>query len=276
MDLVGQVCIVTGGGSGIGRGVALGVARCGSDIVLLGRTESKLAVVQKEVECEGVSCLYFALDVADYAAVQDMAGEVYEQLGRVDVLVNSAGHSSLNRRLLDSGPDEICGVINSNLLGTIYCTQVVVPYMVDQGEGTILNISSLASVTPIVLGGLAYSAAKAAVNNFTSFVNADLQNTGVRATVIIPGEVETPMVDNRPNPPSKSVRQMMLQIDDVVESIKLVLSLPKRAHIPELVIRPLIHRDMSKDLPKSWERADCYVRKTGEKLGVGYTLDTIG
>ena len=94
MDLNGKVCIVTGGGSGIGRGAALLMARNGARIALVGRTPSKVETVKDEIEAAGGSALAFGLNVADYDAVQKMASDVMASFGRIDVLVNNAGHRS--------------------------------------------------------------------------------------------------------------------------------------------------------------------------------------
>ena len=100
--------------------------------------------------------------------------------------------------LLTTTPEDIQSVINSNLVGTIYCTQAVIPSMREAKEGTIINVSSLAGVSPGLLAGMAYGAAKAAVNNFTAFLNSEYRNTGIRASVVIPGEVDTPIMNKRP------------------------------------------------------------------------------
>ena len=94
---------------------------------------------------------------------------------------------------------------------------------------------------------MSYSAAKAAVNNFTEFLNTELQNTGIRSSVVIPGEVDTPILDGRPIPPSAEARKMMVTAEDTAEAITLIARLPQRAAIPELVIRPTWVRDTSKE-----------------------------
>ena len=248
MDLNGKVCIVTGGGSGIGRGAALLMARNGARIALVGRTPSKVETVKDEIEAAGGSALAFGLNVADYDAVQKMASDVMASFGRIDVLVNNAGHSHKNRRLLNATLEEIRKVIDSNLIGTIYCTRAVVPYMLEAESGTIINISSVAAIQPGPFSGVAYGAAKAAVNNFTQFLNADLLNTGVRASVIMPGEINTPILEMRPVPPSAEARATMADVEDTSELINLIASLPQRANIPEVIIRPTMQRDVSGEI----------------------------
>ena len=254
MTLDNKVCIVTGGGSGIGEATALRMAREGAKLVLVGRTRSKVEAVAKHIEELGGTSRAWGLDVADHDAVFDMATEVLDSFGRIDVLVNSAGHSSRNRSLLTVTPEEIRAVLDSNLVGTIYCTQAVIPTMLDAGSGTIINVSSVAGLTPGLLGGMVYSAAKAAVINFTGFLNAEFEDTMIRASVVIPGEVDTPILDNRPVVPTAEARATMATSGDVAEAITMIAMLSRKTAVPELVIRPTINRDRSNELePRSWE-----------------------
>lgn len=248
MKLKDLVCIITGGGSGIGRDAAIKMAQEGAKVVIIGRTESKLDTVKAEVDAAGGTAVSWTLDVSDYQAVQQMANDVLDNFGKIDVLVNNAGHSSHNRRLLNTTPEETRSVIYSNLIGTFFCTQAVVPAMLKAKSGTIINISSLAAVTPGPFSGFAYGAAKAGVINFTEFLNNDLRNTGIRASVIIPGEVATPILDKRPIPPDDDARTMMVDVAETSEAILLIATLPPRSNIPELVIRPTMHRDMAREV----------------------------
>ena len=248
MSLQDNVCIITGGGSGIGQGAAMIMAKNGAKVVLVGRTQEKLERVKADIITEGGTAITFALDVSDHKAVQDMVAEITDTFGRLDVLVNNAGHSSHHRRLLTITPEEIRQVIDSNLIGTIFCTQAVVPTMLEARRGTIINVSSLAAVTPGPFSGLAYGPAKAAVINFTQFINEDLKNTGIRASVIIPGEVDTPILDLRPIPPPDEARAMMVDVTETSAAIYLIATLPQRTNIPELVIRPTMHRNLSDEI----------------------------
>ena len=245
MKLKEQVCIITGGGSGIGRDAAIKMAQEGATVVIVGRTRSKLESVSSEITTAGGTAMSFALDVGDYEAVEHLVNLVLNSYGRIDVLVNNAGHSSHNRRLLNTTPEETRAVIDSNLIGTFFCTQAVVPAMLKAKSGTIINISSLAAVTPGPFSGFAYGAAKSGVINFTEFLNNDLRNTGIRASVIIPGEVATPILDKRPIPPDVNARTTMVDVAETSAAILLIATLPQRSNIPELVIRPTMHRDMA-------------------------------
>lgn len=245
MSLKDKVCIVTGGGSGIGRASALLMAAQGARVVVAGRTEDKLTAVRGELERRGAAALAVRLDVADQRAAQRMAAEVLDAWGRIDVLVNNAGHASPNRRLQTTTPEDIRSTVDSNLAGTIYC---VLNAMLDAKEGTIINVSSLAGVAGSPLAGVAYSAAKAGVINFTGYLNAEFKNRGLRASVVIPGEVDTPILDHRPVNPSAEARATMAAAEDVARAIVLIADLPHRTMIPELTIRPTYQRDVSAEV----------------------------
>ena len=213
--------------------------------MVLGRTASKVESVADEISSNGGSARAYGLDVADHDRVFAMADEVGREYGRIDVLVNSAGHNSPHRRLLSTTPEEIRSVLDTVLVGTIYCTQAVLPFMLAAGRGSIINVSSLSSRHPGVLGGMTYSAAKAAVDNFTGFVNAEYRDTNIRASAVIPGEVDTPILDLRPVPPGEASRATMVSPEDVAEAIVLIAKLPAKSAIPELVIAPTVPRDAS-------------------------------
>lgn len=247
MGLKNKVCIITGGGSGIGRSAALMMAEAGAKVALVGRTLSKVESVRDEIEAAGGAAMAMGLDVGDYDSVMRMAKDVLDAYGQIDVLVNNAGHSSHHRRLMTTTPEELQAVMESNVSGSVYCTQAVVPHMRERGEGTIINVSSMAGLTGSLLAGMAYSAAKAAVINFTQFLNNELKNTGIRSSVVIPGEVDTPILDNRPIVPSDEARDTMVMAEDAAEAIFLIANLPQRACIPELIIRPTYQRDTSSE-----------------------------
>ena len=251
MGLTDKVCIITGGGSGIGLASAIMMAEQGAKVVLVGRTVSKVEGAAKEIESSGGTAMSVGLDVADYDGVMKMARDVLDAYGRIDVLVNNAGHSSPHRKLLTTTPEELHAVLDSNVVGTIFCTQAVMPTMLEAREGTIINVASLAGVNPGLVGGMAYSAAKAAVINFTGFLTSEFKNQGIRASVVIPGEVDTPILDKRPVPPSADARATMVTAEDSAEAITLIAALPQRAHIPELVIRPTFQRDFTGELGTS-------------------------
>ena len=126
--------------------------------------------------------------------------------------------------------------------------QAVLEDMIARKEGTVITVSSLAVVNPNLLGGAAYGAAKAGVKNFMSFLHNTYRNQGIRATTILPGETDTPIMDNRARPPLEGERAVMLHPHDVARAVLLCASLQKGAVIPELHICPTFMRDTSADI----------------------------
>ncbi len=242
MGVRNKVCIMTGGGSGIGRSAALMMAQQGAKLALAGRTASKVEAVRDEIVAAGGEAIAFGLDVSDIDGVRDMVKQTLEAYGRIDILVNNAGHSSQHRRILTTPPEEIRAVIDSNLVGMMYCTQAVLPTMLEAGEGTVLNVASLAGIHTGYLGGMIYSTVKAAVIHFTKFITFELNNTGVRACVLIPGEIDTPIMDNRPIPPSTEDRTTMIGAEECAEAMVMMVGLPKRSTISELQMKPTMMR----------------------------------
>ena len=251
MTLKDKICIITGGNSGIGRATAMRFARDGAKLAIVGRSEDTLASATQEIEALGAEVQSFAINVGDPEAVKHVVDSVIERHGKIDVLVNGAGGGSLRKRMLTTTPADMQSVIESNLLGVIYFAQAALPSMLEAKSGTIINISSGASRTPGLLGGMIYGAAKAGVNNITDFINSEFANSGVRACTVIPGEVDTPaLTRNRPVPVSDEARRGIVSPDDVAEAIHLMADTPQRAHISELVIRPTMRRDTSAETPK--------------------------
>jgi NADP-dependent 3-hydroxy acid dehydrogenase YdfG len=165
------------------------------------------------------------------------------------VLVNNAGYSTRNRSIMTVTPEEFDEVLRVNLWAPMFFAQAVLPTMLKARSGTIINVSSRAALTPGGLGGPIYGAAKAGSVNLTKALNIELKNTGVRACCIVPGEADTPAIERRPVPPSKEARATMMAADDVADAIVLAASLPQRALVDELYIRPTHQRDFSKELP---------------------------
>ena len=250
MTLKNKVCLITGGGSGIGRATANKMAKEGARIIVVGRTQTKIDETVSSIKKDGGYASGYATDVSDQALVDDLVSSVIQEHSKIDLLLNNAGHSSKHRRLTTTPATEIQSVIDSNLIGTIYCSQAVVPHMISAEEGTIINVASIAGLSPSNLGGMIYSAVKAAVINFTGFLNDDLKNTGIRASVVIPGEVDTPILDNRPIPPDENARAKMVTAEDTAEAISMIARLPLRTNIPELQIRPTFIRDNSGEIEK--------------------------
>ena len=186
------------------------------------------------------------LTVGDQAV--GVAAFAFDRYGRIDVLVNNAGFSSKVRSVRYVQPDEWDAVFKVNMEGVYRLTQASLPGMIERGSGTIITTSSMAALRPGILGGAPYSAAKAAVRAFSHGLNSELRGHGIRATVLFPGEVDTPILMGRPSVPNAEARQTMMQAEDVARCIHLAATLPQRTVIEELIVMPLTVRDMSAEM----------------------------
>ena len=245
----GEVCIVTGAGSGIGRATALKLAEAGAVPVLVGRTTSKLRDVAAEIAAAGGASDVEQADVTDYDAMRALAASVLDKHGRIDVIVNNAGFTSRRRYLLDTTDREAEDVVRVNLLGPFFLIQAALPSMLERRSGTIVNVSSRAGVDPVLLGGAMYSASKAAIINLTKYINVELKNTGIRACNIIPGETDTPVLKTRLIPPGPDQLAKILQPEDVADAILFAVSSPSRVLIDEVIVKPRFQRDVSAEVP---------------------------
>ncbi|GAA4623570.1 hypothetical protein GCM10023196_020250 [Actinoallomurus vinaceus] len=246
--LDGKIAIVTGAGTGIGRASAARLAAEGAKVVLVGRRRHVLDEVATVIKEAGGEAFVKATDIEDGDEVRDLVAWTRDRVGPVDILVNNAGSAGKVRNVRWIEEEEWNAVLGVNLTAVYLLTQAVLPDMLARGDGTIVTVSSLAAARPNLLGGAAYGAAKAGARNFMTYLHNTFRNDGIRATCILPGEVNTPILDNRPSPPSEQVRAEMVQPDDVARAVLLAASLPPRTVIEELVIAPTKLRDTSEDI----------------------------
>jgi len=246
--LDGKVALVTGAGSGIGRETALLLAKEGATVILTGRRTQPLQEVANLIEGEKGKAFVRALDIESRNAIFETVKWVKENVGAVDILINNAGSASkvLNARFISE--EEWNTTVNVNLTAVFNLTQAVLEDMIAKKQGTIITVSSLAVVNPNLLGGAAYGAAKAGVKNFMTFLHNTYRNQGIRSTTILPGETNTPIMDNRARPPLDNERAVMMNPHDVARAILLCASIDQSAVIPELHICPTTMRDTSADI----------------------------
>jgi NADP-dependent 3-hydroxy acid dehydrogenase YdfG len=246
--LDGQVAIVTGAGSGIGHATARMLAAEGAAVVVTGRRRAPLDALVAQIAQAGGRADTRTADVGKPADAAALARFAIERYGRVDILVNNAGSSSRVRNIRWVGLEEWERVFAVNMTGVYALTQAVLPDMIARGGGTIVTVSSAAALRPGLLGGAPYSAAKAAARNLMGHVHAVLRDKGIRATTILPAEVDTPILDNRPLVPDARARATMMQPEDVAAAILLCVTLPSRTVVEEIVLSPTVARDLSADL----------------------------
>ncbi len=196
MSLTDQVAIVTGGARGIGREVALLLAKNGANIALFDVNEELLKQTSKEIEALGRKAEGFVVDVTNSEIVNEAVGKVLDKLGRVDILINNAGitKDGLLVRMDDAQWDI---VLDINLKGTFLCTRAVAKPMMKQRSGRIVNIASVVGVMGNA-GQANYSASKAGVIGLTKTTAKELAGRGVTSNAIAPGFIQTDMTDKLP------------------------------------------------------------------------------
>ena len=238
-ELNGRVAWVTGAGTGIGEAAALALAKEGMTVVLSGRRADKLAEVAARA---GDKAEVAVLDVADKDAVAAVAEGILGRHGRIDVLVSSAGLNVRERNWHNLSTEAWDQVIRVDLDGAFYCAKAVLPAMIAQQDGLIVNISSWAGKHVSVVTGPAYTAAKHAMNAMNESINMEAGIHGVRACAVCPGEVSTPILDMRPVPVTAEDRARMVQPEDCGEIIAFLARLPAHVCINDLTVSPTWNR----------------------------------
>jgi 3-oxoacyl-[acyl-carrier protein] reductase len=190
-QLINQIAVVTGGGRGIGRAIALKFAQEGADVVVVSRTQENSEKVANEIAALGRKAWAFAVDVADSAAVSTAAEKILADCGKVDILVNNAGvtRDGLLMRMSDADWDT---VLNTNLKGAFFLTKAFSRAFAKQRSGRIINISSVSGLIGNA-GQSNYAASKAGLIGFTQSVARELAGRGITVNAIAPGFIETDM-----------------------------------------------------------------------------------
>jgi NAD(P)-dependent dehydrogenase (short-subunit alcohol dehydrogenase family) len=249
--LDGQVAIVTGAGTGIGQATAVALAGAGATLAVVGRREGPLEETVAAVSARGGSSFAAPVDVTDAGAVEELLAEVTRRCGRLDVLVNNAGVNVPRRDMSSVTVADWTAVLQASLTGTFLMAHAALPLMRRQRSGTIINVSSMAGMHASALTGPAYNAAKAGVNSLTESLNLGERRHGIRSCAICPGEVSTPILEHRPEPPTAQARATMLQPEDVAATVLFVAALPQRATVELLSVFPTEQRDWTAELRQS-------------------------
>jgi NAD(P)-dependent dehydrogenase (short-subunit alcohol dehydrogenase family) len=195
---ISKVAIVTGASRGIGRAIALELARRGFNIVMNAMHDLPAEGVEamEQIKKCGREVIFIKADVSKYEEVEKMVKETVEKLGRVDVLVNNAG-INIDKLLVNMTPQDWQRVIDVDLTGTYNCTRAVLPYMIKQGGGRIVNVSSMSAIDGAT-GQANYAAAKGGVNSFTKTVAMEYAQYNILCNAVLPGCIRTRMTDAMP------------------------------------------------------------------------------
>ena len=227
MKLAGKVALVTGAAQGIGKAVALLLARNGADIVVSDINLEKAEETAKEVQILGRKALAIKVDVAKSDDVDKMVQAILAQFGHIDILINNAGIAR-DKLILRMTEEDWDAVLNINLKGTFNCTKAVVRHMSKQKSGKIVSIASVVGEMGNAGQGN-YAASKAGVIGFTKTIAREFAQRGINVNAIAPGYIETPMTEALPDKVKEDLKRLIPmdrlgKPEDVAEAVLFLVS----------------------------------------------------
>lgn len=229
-----KIIWVTGGSSGIGKAIAYNFAKINCKVYISGRRNSELERTIKEFSKEKLKIKAIPCNVASEVNVSQVVKTIIREEGKIDCLINNAG-ITVFKNVIDTSNREAKDIIDTNLLGSIYCTKHVLPYMIEQKSGLIINISSFAS-KKIYPKSAVYSASKAGLNAFANCLREEVREYGIKVVTILPGATETPMWDKEIR---KIASEKMMKADDLAHLVVSVFLQPNNIVSEEIVVRPI-------------------------------------
>jgi len=201
MELKGKTAIVTGSGRGIGAGIAMVLAREGANIVINDRMITGDAEgMVKKIKAMGGKAIACAADVSKKAEVEAMVAEAVKHFGAIDILVNNAGIESHPVLAHEVSEEQWDRVLNVNLKGVFLCSQAVIPQMMKQKKGRIVNISSTAGIRMTFFGSVEYTVSKHGVAGLTQHLAWELADSNITVNTVCPGGVQTPLMEETTTP----------------------------------------------------------------------------
>lgn len=238
-NLRGKNVLLTGGGSGMGKATALALAKNGANVAIAGRNKENLAsTVSLAQATEKISAK--EADVTDRYSLEDLFQWFDVEFGTLDYLVHAAGINVAMRSMEELSPDDWDRLIQINLTGSYNVLRLTLNRMRPLKKGLIVLINSVAGKRSVPLAGIGYNASKFGMSGLGIGVAEEERNNGIRISNLYPGEVNTPILENRKEPPGEEHRQSILQAEDVASVILHLCQLPERVHIPELVVKPTL------------------------------------
>jgi len=239
VSLKNQTALVVGASSGIGRAIAVHLARDGATVMASARRQDRLEKLQQELAEENIDIGIAIADAADPAAMDELAARTVEQFEKIDILVYASGTNTLDRwlpKLTAKTWDEVIGV---NLNGAYYATRAVLPAMRERKSGHLIYIASISGLVPDI-SGAAYQASKRGMIGLSHAIRVEEKENGIRTCVVCPGLVDTEILEKRPVKPPPDMLAKALQSDDVAAAVLFVAKLPPRASVPEMQILPTV------------------------------------
>jgi NADP-dependent 3-hydroxy acid dehydrogenase YdfG len=241
-NLTGKIAWITGAGSGIGEAAALALAEDGATVILTGRTREKLEGVARRIHNSAGQAHVQQADLTDKDQVRRVGGYIKATFDRLDILVNNAGVNIVDRHWDKLTPENIEYMVQGNLTAALYCVTVALPFMRAQQDGVIIHTASMAGRFIGGVSGQIYVAAKHGIVAMSHGLNMEECVNGIRSTVFLPGEVATPILDQRPNPVGPEVRAKMVQPADCGDLIRYIANLPKHVVMNEVHLAPTWNR----------------------------------
>jgi NAD(P)-dependent dehydrogenase (short-subunit alcohol dehydrogenase family) len=233
------VAVVTGAGSGVGRATVLKFAAEGWHVALIGRrAEALIETIELSPADAQQRLAAFPCDLGQPENISATARAILDRFGRIDVLVNSAGNNIPRRSLSELTRDDYTRVMDANVNGVLYLVQAFLPAMRQKGAGTIVNVGSEAGKQASAKAGAAYVVSKFGLTGLTQTINAEERSNGIRASCVFPGDIDTDLLNKRPTPPPAEARQRMMQPEDIAACVWFVATLPARATVEEILVRP--------------------------------------
>jgi NADP-dependent 3-hydroxy acid dehydrogenase YdfG len=240
----GSTALVTGASSGIGESIAATLASNEYRVICAGRRADKLAQLTRDL---GGAAQSLQLDVTDASSVENLLSRLPEAWRSIDILVNNAGHDEGGRRRFDEGDaDQWAKIIETNVIGLIRTTHAVIPGMVERDHGHIVNIGSIAGISPYATGTI-YSGSKHAVHGFSESLRLDFAGTGIRVTEILPGLVRTNFALTRWHDQARADSFYddfgdCLAPEDIARSVLFAIQQPLNVVISQMVVVPSAQR----------------------------------
>jgi NADP-dependent 3-hydroxy acid dehydrogenase YdfG len=232
-----QLALVVGASSGIGRASAVALAREGFRIMASARRADRLTQLQSELRAAGATIEIFPADASKQSDMEKLAHHTRQAMGEIDLMVYATGTNIPDRSMKRLTPAIWDNMIAVNLSGAFYATHAVLPGMRERGAGYLIYISSISGQVPDV-SGAAYQAGKRGMLGLAHAIRVEEKENGIRTCVIMPGLVDTEILQFRPVKTPAEMIAKALQPEDIAAAVAAVAKLPQRAVVPELQILP--------------------------------------
>jgi 3-hydroxy acid dehydrogenase/malonic semialdehyde reductase len=240
-DFMGTA-LLTGAAGGMGTAIAKALVEAGHRVVLLDRDEQKLSALAQTL---GAGALALTADITDGKSVDTLPGRIPEAFRPIDILINNAGHDIGGRKRFDVGSaDDWAAIVETNLIGLMRVTRAFLPDMVKRNTGDIVNMGSIAALR-IVPDMAPYNASKAGLHMLTEVIRAELAETGIRVTEIMPGLTRTGIILTRYRGDQAKEKayfdefKLALDPEDIARSIMFALAQPRHVQVAQMVVLPV-------------------------------------